>query len=215
MRRRLGNLSIIIRKRLRIGLRQPTRFIRRRSTTFLLTRFMTLVGCKAQKLRRCLPQPSTRMSLRLRQGVLRQSSQVLFQTAYLLQTSRARHRRENRLLLWPRRQVAQLRERKSRVPERQLNSPLFPPRTSRRREQALNQSSRSLRPPHPLLALANQQLHLLRRRRLYLRRRNKMINQPLAKQMHLKILLLLQRLVKSGRSALRERRTAECGLSVD
>src|SRR6266568_255738 len=138
MPRPRGNLSITMRRRPPTGPPQRKRFIRQRSTAFLPMLFMTLAGCKAQKLLRPQPPRSTQPApLRRRRKAAQRLSRVLFLPAFLPQTSKQEHRKANLSLLWPPRQARQLLGRNLRVGKERLNSLPFPRRKSRaRRDQA-------------------------------------------------------------------------------
>src|SRR5206468_11989972 len=148
MPRPRGNLSITMRRRRPTGPPQLKRFIRQRSTVFLPMLFMTLAGCRPQKLR---PRPrprSTPLALLLRkQKAAQQLSRVLFLTAFLLQTSKQKHRKAaNPLLLWAQWRTRRLLGRKSRVWEQRLNNLLFPSRMRRLRRHQVVSHTKDLRP---------------------------------------------------------------------
>src|ERR687888_1047254 len=168
--RQPGNFNITIQRRPPIGPLRPTRFIRRRSTAFLLTLFTTLVGCKDRQLRPCRHPRSTRPRLR---GV-RRWSRVLFQTRFLLQTAQVVTPRRAEGWLWAQRRTRQVPDWISLALDQQPRKLPSLLRTSRRRRQAPNLNSRS-RDCLQVAMIQRPPPRLLNHRRHRLFPKNKMI----------------------------------------
>src|SRR4029077_10381005 len=144
MPKRRGNLNITIRKRRPTGPRQRKGFIRRRSTAFLLMLFMTLAGCKVQKLRQRPHLRSTQpVSLRRNPRGALLWSRALFLIRLLPQTTGQKNRRTNPLLCRPQQRTHRFLKWRPRVREQRPNSLLFQLRINRSQpEQAVSQRKR-------------------------------------------------------------------------